>query len=52
MKPGEFYLMHSWLLHSSGPNTSHRRRAGFNIRYAREGEESDPQFLYFPLDCS
>jgi predicted dehydrogenase len=52
LKPGEFYLFHSWLLHTSGPNVSDRRRAGLNMRYAAQGEECDTQFEYFPLLCS
>ncbi|MGB5587275.1 MAG: phytanoyl-CoA dioxygenase family protein, partial [Gammaproteobacteria bacterium] len=52
LKPGEFYIFHSWLLHTSGPNASNGRRAGLNMRYAAQGEECDTQFEYFPLLCS
>lgn len=52
LRPGEFYIFHSWLLHTSGPNRSDRRRAGLNMRYAAQGEECDTQFEYFPLLCS
>lgn len=52
LKPGEFYIFHSWLLHTSGPNASDGRRAGLNMRYAAQGEECDTQFEYFPLLCS
>lgn len=52
LKPGEFYIFHSWLLHTSGPNVSDRRRAGLNMRYAAQGQECDTQFEYFPLLCS
>ena len=52
LRPGEFYIFHSWLLHTSGPNQSNRRRAGLNMRYAAQGEECDTQFEYFPLLCS
>ncbi len=43
---GEFYLMHSWLLHASGPNTSDKRRAGINIRYVAPGHDVDPMYHY------
>jgi len=45
-KSGEFYLMHSWLLHASGPNTSDKRRAGINIRYVAPGHDVDPMYHY------
>lgn len=43
---GEFFLMHSWLLHASGPNASDKRRAGINIRYVAPGHDVDPTYHY------
>ncbi|MBW2500215.1 MAG: phytanoyl-CoA dioxygenase family protein [Deltaproteobacteria bacterium] len=49
LKPGQFYIFHSWLLHGSDPNDSDLRRAGLNIRFARVGDEYDEGVEYFPL---
>jgi predicted dehydrogenase len=49
LKPGQFILFHAWLLHSSGINRSKRRRAGLNIRFAREAEAHQAGVRYFPL---
>jgi hypothetical protein len=45
-KAGEFFLMHSWLLHASGPNASNKRRAGINMRYVAPGHDVDPLYHY------
>jgi hypothetical protein len=45
-KAGEFFLMHSWLLHASGPNASDKRRAGINMRYVAPGHDVDPLYHY------
>jgi predicted dehydrogenase len=47
--PGEFYIFHSWVLHGSGLNTSDRRRAGLNMRFAAPGDAIEPQFEYIRL---
>jgi predicted dehydrogenase len=52
LEPGEFYIFHSWLLHTSGPNTATRRRAGLNMRYAAQGHEYEEQWVYIPLLCA
>ena len=46
---GEFYLFHSWILHTSGPNTSDMRRAALNMRYVAPGGEAESQLQYLPL---
>jgi predicted dehydrogenase len=51
LEPGEFIIFHAWLLHHSGPNTSERRRAGLNVRFAPEGYECEEEFQYIPLEC-
>ncbi|MEZ5559132.1 MAG: phytanoyl-CoA dioxygenase family protein [Pseudomonadales bacterium] len=49
LKPGEFIIFHSWLLHGSAPNQSERRRAALNIRFAPRGLECEDEFVYIPL---
>ncbi len=52
LRPGEFYIFHSWLLHGSGPNTSKIRRAGLNSRYSPQGYDCEPEVEYIPLRVS
>jgi len=52
LKPGEFYIFHSWLLHGSNPNTSTQRRGGLNIRFVQRGYECEEGVIYFPLRCN
>ena len=35
LKPGEFSLHHSMMIHGSGPNTGDTRRIGLAIRYLK-----------------
>ncbi len=51
LKKGEFFLFHAWVLHGSGVNSSDRRRAGLNIRFAPTGYECDDDFVYMPIEC-
>jgi len=48
-KAGQFYLFHSWLLHSSEPNSSEQRRAALNMRYVAPGCDLSPDFHYVPV---
>ncbi len=41
-KPGEFYIFHSWLLHSSGRNTSDAPRKAFNMRFMSADDQVEP----------
>jgi 1,5-anhydro-D-fructose reductase (1,5-anhydro-D-mannitol-forming) len=43
---GEFYIFHSWLLHSSGPNTSEDRRAALNMRFIAPGGEAETYMVW------
>ncbi len=52
LKPGEFIIFHSWLLHGSQPNRSDRRRAGLNMRFSPEGMECEQEFVYVPIETS
>ena len=52
LKAGEFYIFHSWLLHGSGPNTSESRRAGLNMRFARQWDDVEEQFEYVPVQTA
>jgi hypothetical protein len=52
LAPGEFIIYHAWLLHGSGPNTSSRRRAGLNMRFAPLGLECEDEFVYIPIETS
>lgn len=50
LEPGEFIIYHGWLLHGSRPNTSARRRAGLNVRFAPPGLQCEEEFLYIPIE--
>ena len=52
LKPGEFIVFHSWLLHGSHANRSQRRRAGLNMRFAPAGFECEEEFIYVPIETS
>ena len=49
LKPGQFYLFHSWILHASEQNDSEIRRAALNIRFVAPGDECEPDFFYLPV---
>jgi hypothetical protein len=42
-------LFHSWLLHSSEPNSSRERRAGVNMRYASLAHQYEEAADYIAL---
>jgi len=52
LKAGEISLHHDGLVHGSGPNTSHRRRVGFTMRFSSSDVKCDlsvwPNFQAFP----
>lgn len=52
LQPGEFIIYHGWLLHGSSPNTSARRRAGLNMRFAPNGLECEDEFVYIPIETA
>jgi predicted dehydrogenase len=52
LRPGEFIIYHGWLLHGSSPNTSDRRRAGLNMRFAPPGLECEEEFVYIPIETA
>ncbi len=52
LRPGQFYIFHSWVLHGSPPNPLPQRRAGLNMRYAPQGCRREPGVEHFPLDCN
>ena len=49
LKAGEFSLHHSLLFHSSGPNSSPRRRIGFTIRYIPAHQKSRTGIVNYVL---
>jgi 1,5-anhydro-D-fructose reductase (1,5-anhydro-D-mannitol-forming) len=49
LEPGEFYLFHSWLLHSSDANASRGRRAGMNMRFASPAHQFEPSAEYIAM---
>lgn len=49
MKAGQFYLFDSWILHSSGPNTTSTRRAGLNMRYVAAGHDVESYSPYITV---
>ena len=51
-RPGEFWIFHSWILHSSPPNRSGGRRAALNMRFCARGDELEPEFTYLPMSRS
>lgn len=50
-KPGEFYIFHSWLLHSSGTNTSNSPRTGLNMRFMSARDSVEPLYDYITLSA-
>jgi predicted dehydrogenase len=51
-KPGEFYIFHSWVLHSSGLNASSHPRSALNMRFMSADEQVEPCFEYITLSAS
>ncbi|MDJ0866551.1 MAG: phytanoyl-CoA dioxygenase family protein [Myxococcota bacterium] len=49
LRPGQFYIFHSWILHGSARNDADIRRAGLNMRYALEGHDFEEGVEHFPL---
>jgi 1,5-anhydro-D-fructose reductase (1,5-anhydro-D-mannitol-forming) len=52
LRPGEFIIYHGWLLHGSRSNTSERRRAGLNMRFAPPALECEDEFVYIPIETA
>ncbi len=50
-KPGEFYIFNSWLLHSSGVNTSDAPRTALTMRFMAGDNQVEPLFKYITLSA-